>query len=134
VIQVRSAVFGSSCLWAVVCLVLITGCSGGGEFSTAKVRGTVTSQGQPVAGAVVSFTPQAAAGGSGGKGATGITDADGRFVLTTYVAGDGAVVGKHYVAVSSEDANQPLPGKSPPELVLEVQSGSNDFLIELIPN
>jgi hypothetical protein len=114
-----------------VLLSFVIGCSGGGQFATAEVRGKVTSQGEPVAGAVVSFTPQAASGGSGGKGATGTTDAEGRFVLTTYMQGDGAVVGKHHVSVSSDDANRALPGNPPSDLVLDVQPGSNDFSIEL---
>jgi hypothetical protein len=113
-----------------VCLVV--GCSGGTKFSTARAGGTVTCEGQPVAGAVVNFTPLAAASG-GGRGATGITDGQGRFVLTTYTTGDGAMVGKHRVSVGSEDANKPLPGNSPPDLTLDVQPGNNDFPIELTP-
>ena len=49
-----------------------------------------------------------------------MTDKDGAFVLSTYGQGDGAVVGQHLVTVGSSDANKPLAGKSPPNLVLEL--------------
>jgi hypothetical protein len=123
-----------------VSAVLLSGCGGGGGFATAKVRGKVTFKGQPVANARVDFSPQKAAdagkgsgGGQPGKSAAGTTDKDGVFVLSTYAPEDGAVVGKHRVAVGSNDAKKPLPGKTPPNLILEVKSGSNDFTIELVP-
>lgn len=116
---------------------MVSGCSESGEYPTAPVRGKVLFNGQPVPNAAVSFTPQKSAetGGAGmaGKSAAGITDGDGVFVLSTYGAEDGALVGRHVVSVASGDANQPLPGKTPPDLYLEVKRGSNDFTIELLP-
>ncbi|MCY2991580.1 MAG: hypothetical protein NTY19_27460 [Planctomycetota bacterium] len=117
----------------ILVLPLVVACSNSGSVTTAKVRGKVTYQGNPVPGAVISFAPQAEAGAAGSRGATGTTDAEGKFTLTTYKAGDGATVGKHYVTVGSEDANKPLPGQTPPNLLLEVKPGGNDLAIELVP-
>jgi hypothetical protein len=69
-----------------------------------------------------------------GKTATATTDAQGRFTLSSYEPNDGAVVGKHSVSVSSDaPPEQKVPWKSPPDLVLEVKEGANDFTIELVP-
>jgi hypothetical protein len=82
---------------ALVALLLTHGgCGATGELETAKVRGAVTLDGQPLAGgASVLFEPETT-----GKMATGVVQSDGSFELTTYAAGDGAVVGKHRVAVT----------------------------------
>ena len=116
--------------------ILACGCSDAKKFPIAKVRGKVTFNGQPVPDAVVTFSPQAA-GAAGeskevGKGAAGTTDQEGVYVLSTYGQGDGAQVGKHNVTVGASDANKPLAGKSPPNLVLEVKPGNNDLPIELV--
>jgi hypothetical protein len=82
---------------AIVALWLTQGgCESKSGLETAKVRGSVTLDGQPLSGSVsVLFEPETA-----GKMATGLVQHDGSFELTTYVAGDGAVVGKHRVAIS----------------------------------
>jgi hypothetical protein len=113
--------------------VLLAGCSKD-EFKTAPVRGQVTHQGQGVPGAVVVFRPVAQVGTSiSGKAANGNADENGRFELSTYAIGDGAVVGKHHVSVSTDDPDKPLPGQVPEDLILEVQPGTNEFTIELVP-
>jgi hypothetical protein len=84
-----------------VCLALIAiplvlslpGCGGEDVPETAEVTGVVLYKGQPVEGAVVTFTPQE------GNPGTGRTGPEGRFVLTTYNAEDGAVPGTHTVTV-----------------------------------
>jgi hypothetical protein len=116
-----------------VCMVLLFGgCGSSGEHEVAETRGTVPYNGQPVPDVVVSFTPQATGDAEKpGKSASGHTDAQGEFVLSTYEIGDGAVVGKHAVLVSSEDPNKPLPGKSPPDSIVEIKPGANDIKIEL---
>jgi hypothetical protein len=115
-------------------LPLILACSDSGKFSTAIVNGKVTFQGNGVPTASVVFTPQAKDQSTlSGKAASGTTNAEGSFVLSTYKQGDGAVVGKHFVSVSSGDADKPLPGKTPPDLVLEVKPGVNELTIELVP-
>lgn len=61
---------------------------------TFPVSGTVTLDGKPVAGAAVVFTPEE------GHQATGTTDDSGRFELSTFQLGDGALPGPHRVTVA----------------------------------
>ena len=62
-----------------------------------KAEGVVMLEGEPLEGAVVLFQPS-----EGGKPATGLTDAAGKFVLTTHEQGDGAQVGVNKVSVTKE--------------------------------
>jgi hypothetical protein len=126
----------SSLPFLIVSLALlgIVGCGGGGEHGVASVAGTVTMDGKPVPDLVVTFTPQAAAGAANpGKSATGRTDAEGKFTMSTYEMGDGAIVGKHQVMVGLDGPNPTPPGKLPDNFVLEVKPGSNNFEIKLTP-
>lgn len=72
--------------------LVMAGC-GPRNPATTKVEGVVALDGQPIEGAAVVFTP------SSGPPATGTTDSDGRFVLSTFKQGDGAVLGQHRVTV-----------------------------------
>ena len=79
---------------AVVLALALAGC-GSDRPQTIRVSGTVTLDGSPVEGATVGFTPA-----GGGRLATGTTDASGKFTLTTFEDGDGAVPGTHTVTVT----------------------------------
>lgn len=72
-------------------------CAGCSETSigTVPVTGSVELDGKPVAGATVIFKPDAQ-----GRAASGTTDAEGKFKLTTEVNGDGALPGSYRVAVT----------------------------------
>ncbi len=85
-----------ACLLAIV---TICGCGGSGNPDTVKVTGTVTYNGDTVDGATVAFTPAS----EGGHLATGITDASGKFSLTTFESDDGAVVGSYSVAITKSE-------------------------------
>ena len=61
---------------------------------TIRVTGTVKYHGQPLAGAAVSFFTGA------GRAASGITDDQGRFQLSTFGPNDGALAGKHTVTIT----------------------------------
>jgi len=61
---------------------------------TVPVAGVVTFRGEPAAGATVSFQPT-----SPGRSAAGITDASGRYQLTTTARNDGAVPGDYKVVI-----------------------------------
>jgi hypothetical protein len=74
--------------------LLLAGC-GPRRPTTFPVTGTVTVGGKPVAGATVLFQPV-----GGGVPGRGVTTADGGFTLTTFEQGDGAIAGRHRVAVS----------------------------------
>ncbi|HTN75584.1 MAG TPA: hypothetical protein VL096_10065 [Pirellulaceae bacterium] len=126
----------TSYLRLVSLLVLLSavGCGSAGEHGVASAGGTVTMGGNPVPDLVVTFTPQVAAGSANpGKSATGRTDAQGKFTLSTYAIGDGAIVGKHQVAVNLDGPNPTPPGKVPENYVLEVKPGTNNFEIKLTP-
>ena len=139
-----------------ICLAaVLAGCGGGGP-KLYPVTGTVIHQSKPVEGAVVTFRCDEAK-----TIATGMTDAQGRFELSTAQAGKGAVAGKHKVSVtkfpapaagasgssSMEDAfKKPQPEAAAPKNLLPAKyadpagspleftvsaSEKNDFKIEL---
>ena len=84
-------------LGSLICaLAVVAGCAGEATEPTYPVSGVVRFKGEPLAGAVVSFT-------GGGKSAVGTTDASGRYTLTTHKAGDGAPAGHYKVAISKYD-------------------------------
>lgn len=83
-------------LLATVCFLGTSGC--GGPETVVPVSGTITRNGQPVHGLVVSFVPVAA---TETGVSTGETDDDGKYTLTVVKSGkSGAVVGTHKVWVS----------------------------------
>lgn len=97
----------------VLCLtVLFTGCGGGPDDAPdlAPVSGTVKLDGQPLADVVVTFIPES------GPAATGKTDTQGNFTLSTKGSNDGAVIGNHKVAVTpATSADIPPAGADPNE-------------------
>lgn len=96
--------------WAVLqCMLLVSlvggsvGCSRQFEDKWSKSRppvfkavGSVTWNGEPAAGAVVTLHSK-----SHSLAASGKTDAAGKFMLTTWRHGDGAVAGDHNVTISA---------------------------------
>jgi hypothetical protein len=82
--------------------------------TTAPVSGTVKYQGKAVEGATVSFM---AAGSP--RVASGVTNADGAFQLTTFDTNDGAVAGEHSVTIVKADpkaSGKPTTELSPTDL------------------
>lgn len=132
---------GLSILLLVLLAVPLVGCGGGA--GTIAVTGLVTHNSSPLADADVSFIPES------GRPAYGRTDSSGRFTLTTFEQGDGAMPGKHTVTImkseelkAATDANpyaeyrSVLPEKygRPQEspLTAEVEKGgSNDFTFDV---
>jgi hypothetical protein len=85
-------------------------CSGRSDrLATVPVRGTVMYQGMPVAGATVAFLAPGAP-----RHAVGTTDDAGRFRLTTFEPGDGAIVGRHVVTVTKASGDAPAIPATPP--------------------
>jgi hypothetical protein len=82
---------------------LLAGCSGSKGPATSPVTGTVTYKGQAVDGATVVFTP------TSGRPATAITDAQGKYQLTTFAEKDGAVPGDYKVTVSKTVTEGKMP-------------------------
>ena len=95
----RSAMF-CAMLAAVAGVLPIIGCGGtsGDLPGTAPVTGTVTYNGDPVPNAHVMFYPE-----DGEKPAVGTTDESGKYTLTTFNEGDGAIPGTHTVTVTAYD-------------------------------
>ncbi len=80
--------------------LLALGCAqpGTDRPATYVVTGTVTQDGQPVGGATIGFQPT-----GGSTGAVGKTDADGKYTLTTFASGDGALPGEYQVKIVKYD-------------------------------
>ncbi len=98
---------------------LALGC-GSGDFRMADVSGVVTLDGEPLSKARIQFQPQRS-GDSPVVGPTsfGTTDSSGRYVLSTRKHGDGAVVGRHLVSLSTFDQQLVDPQNSDRVEVLE---------------
>lgn len=100
----------------IACLALIAigmlgvvGCGSGSGHKTVPVSGKITLDGQPLAGANITFQPTASEkAGSAGPGSAATTDAAGKFVLKTAEAKQrpGAVVGKHTVRIAGAQAQR----------------------------
>jgi hypothetical protein len=93
----RTLMSVSVSLLLAACFLIGSGCSGNKD-RVVSVAGTVTHNGHPVPGLVVSFVPNAA---TETGVSTGQTDDNGKYELTVVkTGGNGAVVGTHKVWVS----------------------------------
>jgi len=118
---------------AFICLGLaaLSGC-GGPPLPVARVSGKVTCKGQPVSGGSITFSPVGdGKSNNSGKAATGKLNDNGEFTLSTYGTNDGAVVGKHRVALSIDDPTKVLKCSTPTDWTVEVSSSGNQFNFEL---
>ena len=88
----------------------VSGCGQSHELETADVQGIVTLDGRPVHSGSVIFTPPR------GRAAKGVIGPDGTFSLSTYAAGDGAILGVHQVTIVAREkgsgGSEGRPGKS----------------------
>ncbi len=91
-------------------LVLLASAGCGSPPGLVPVKGTVTLDGKQLATASVQFVAQ----DPGGRDATGTTDEDGVFTLSTLKPGDGAIPGKYKVVIQ---ASTPVSG--PPAASME---------------
>jgi hypothetical protein len=126
------------------------GCGRQSLPSMAPVRGQLTLDGTPLAKGIIMFHPDRTKGLTG-RMAVGVTGTDGRFELSTFHPGDGAIIGHHVVAVvcETEPPTMEQAKMSPPPVVrsripkkynlpgssglkFEVKPGAvNNFLLEL---
>jgi len=125
----------------IISAVVVAGC---GESQTIKVTGTVTLNGQPAENVEVTFLPQT------GRPATGVTDSAGKFELSTFKPGDGAMPGDQTVTLGEyyppgkpppmPRGNEPLKSRFPPTYGDTVNSplkakvergGKNDFQFDV---
>ncbi len=75
------------------------------RLDLARVSGSVTLDGQPLAGGIVRFAPDHGRGGGGPSG-EGVIDATGRYEITT-ARQPGAAIGAHRVAVLAQPQLDP---------------------------
>lgn len=89
-----------------VALLTTAGC--GSKSNVVKVEGVVTLDGQPLSGATVTYVPV-----ENGRAASGRTDVDGRFYLTTFRTDDGAMAGNYKVVVVVDETDEKSVGRDP---------------------
>ena len=80
--------------WALSLCVLVPGC-GQPSIGAIPVKGTVLVDGKPMEGVMVIFHPD-----QGERAASGRTNANGEFKLTTELSNDGALPGSYKISVS----------------------------------
>lgn len=112
--------------WLPLLLFLPAGCGPSvpldGAVPVHPVAGTLTHQGKPMAGAIVTFYPLNPVG-KFDPAPSATADADGRYKLTTYNTADGAPVGEYKVTVYWPGQRRGLPneeGELPPDQLREV--------------
>jgi len=122
--------------------IALAGCGGSAQpENVGRVSGKVTLDGQPLSGAMVTFSPAK----PGGSSALSQTDTDGHYKLG-YAAGiEGAEIGENRVSVSTYDPGDPDGDPPRPkvlekvplkynvnsELIREVKAGDNTIDLEL---
>ncbi|MCA9193467.1 MAG: carboxypeptidase regulatory-like domain-containing protein [Planctomycetales bacterium] len=102
------------CLFVCGTLISLSAFAGCGDpgIGTVPVKGKVLVDGNPLEGVVVVFNPSE---GSSGRAASGRTDAQGIYALTTVVNGDGALPGDYKISVSKyENEDDGLPKEVDP--------------------
>jgi hypothetical protein len=131
---------GCAVLVALVAMCL-SGCGSSEGYSLVPVSGTITLDGQPLAGASISFQ-RAGGDATVGPGSGGVTDASGKYELKTAEADSrsGAVVGMHVVRITGvqdqraadDDTARPMakdpvpPRYRDPGLTFEVPADGTD--------
>ena len=85
--------------FALLLPLALIGCGGTSNPPTEPVSGTVTLDGSPYEGAVITFVPD----DSANRAAVATSQADGTYSLTTFASGDGAQIGTYKVKVFKYD-------------------------------
>jgi hypothetical protein len=80
-------------VWAIMLCACATGC-GDGRPERAAVSGKVSIDGMPLTKGAISFIPVK------GRQASGAIDSEGRYVLSCFEKGDGAILGEYQVTVN----------------------------------
>jgi len=83
-----------TCVSLLLAAFFVAGC--GSKAKTIPTSGVVTLDGEPLADARVTFNPLDASG----RMAFGNTDSQGRFTLSTFKEGDGALAGQYRITVT----------------------------------
>ena len=112
------------------------GCGSGDRPTLGKVHGRVTLDGKPLAHVGIVFQPQEV----GGRDSSGVTNADGEYVLK-YIRDElGAAIGKNKVKISKQRTPDPATETLPlrynqqTTLTAEVKPGENEIPFDLTSN
>ncbi len=110
---------------ALVAAFLLAACCGCGPKrpETAPVAGRVTFLGKPVPAGRITFHPDQ------GRPAIGDIGPDGRYSLTTFVGGDGALLGRHRVTIEAVRQTGPPPPKSFADEIHGLGGGGVEWLV-----
>lgn len=89
--------------WSLLAVaLLLVGCRGGeAPPDTVRVTGRVAYQGRPLSTGTISFQPAGETRGPANRPATGTLDGEGRYELSSFRSGDGAVPGEYRVVIVS---------------------------------
>ena len=121
---------------AVMCVILLAGC--GGDPNLGNVSGKITLNGEPLEGALVTFSPTRTEGV--GSTTFGKTASDGTYHMVVSDEKDGAFIGENLVRVKTSDSKAdgsvikevvPAIYNSKSRVLVEVKSGDNTFDFEL---
>jgi hypothetical protein len=127
---------GRSALWSLLAaaVLLPIGCGGEQRLAVHPVQGRLVDGGQPLVGAMVVFHPTDVSLAE--LSPRGTTDADGRFVLTTFDTADGAPAGDYVITVlkfeTVEGPNGIEPGPNVLDRSLADRTGS-PFRFTVVP-
>lgn len=96
---------GCAELLTVAAMTLLAGCGGSDNVEVYPVKGTVLFDGKPMAGGgSISFVPVSS---QKGKGAGGVINTDGTYVMSTYADGDGSMAGTFRVVINQTVQQEP---------------------------
>lgn len=109
---------------SLICIVVVLGCAPSDQPPLGRVYGTVTLDGEPLAGVIVNFQPES------GRASTAETDAKGYYDLVYVYGTNGAKVGNNSVSFRWPDGSEgkkALPKKytGATKEIIEVKSGKN---------
>ena len=93
-------------------LALSVGLAGCSQGKPVKVEGALTLDGKPFPGATITFMPAA----GNGRSASGLSEEDGSFRLTTFKPDDGALPGEYKIMVSYLEADKSAERGDPAEM------------------
>ena len=108
---------------ALALLGSLSGCGSDNGLDLAGVGGRVTLEGEPVRYGYIMFAPDGSKATQGPPAMSKLSE-DGRYVISTQEAEDGAVVGTHQVSILALD---PKPLKGPTEVPAEKDKAKNFF-------
>jgi hypothetical protein len=105
------------------------GCGGGDQPDLGTVKGTVTLDGKPLAGAIIVATPEI------GRPGLANVDADGKFELQYIEGVQGTKLGRNKISFTwpTDASGPPIPAKygEKSELTIDVKKGANSFDFKL---